>query len=140
MPLNTYAGAQCTFSYDGTAIGGIVDLAPSGFSRPAVKNTAMGDTSQSYRASTQFDGGTVDVTVNYDPADAGHTKLRTDVRTAVTAAKACVITYHDGSTDTFNGFATNEVISNMTNDDTDNLQAKFTIQVVGASVFAADST
>lgn len=125
-----YAGSLTTISADGTAIGQVVSVDVSGYSREAVDTTHLGDVVKTYRQSTQLDGGTVDITYNYDPADSEQGLLRDRVLDGG-ADIAFLITYPDTSTDGFTGIPTNWQPSNIANEDTSNLQAQVTIQIDG---------
>jgi len=133
--MAVYSGSGSTLSVDGTVMGNVVSVDISGYTREAIGVTHLGDVVKKYRQSTQLDGGTVSITYDYDPVDV-EAKLLKDKVLDGGADITFVLTYEEGDTDTFDGVPTSWSPSNITNEDSDNLQATVEIQITGDVVFA----
>jgi hypothetical protein len=121
-----------------TTIVGRVELDGPETDRVAVKTTDLDTTvAHTFRPSQLYDGGSLTGTLFYDPAQATHIHLQTDI---TGAAETWTLTYSDGSKFSFSGFLTKfKPLDSVAAGDEDNLKATFEIKVSGAITFTVHS-
>jgi len=102
---NPAAGWGGTFSYKGSAVVNIRNIDGPDLSRPKIDVTAQNDTHKRYMAGRP-DSGELEFEANFNRVD--HSALIAELSAAVTidpvVAGACILTYKDGSSFTFQGF------------------------------------
>lgn len=122
-----------SFSFDGTTVNGITDISLPEVSTAEIDITSHDETGgfRKFLGGLK-DGGTMTVTGKYDIADSGQDKLR--LETDDGTAKACVVTFSDGSTATFNAVLLGYGVTNPLDDA---VEFNASLKISGTIVYAA---
>lgn len=125
----TVRDAQATqITFDGTAVGGFVSANLfQGVAREVVHRPLNSDTTCVLAG--QPDHGRCVITVYRDDADAGQVKLRSSL--ANREVRTAVVTYSDGSTDTFDAFTLLFPITGSKDSSSPVNQSVITLRVAG---------
>lgn len=119
-----------TISSTLTVIAQVVSIDGPSIEAATTETTNLADVVRKFR--TQLpDPGEITFTIEYDPADTGHTALFSAVMTWPQSAVACELDFSGTGTHkwTFSGFVTHFGLKGMNVDD--NLEADVTIKVSG---------
>jgi len=99
---------KTTLTYDGVAIADIVSLTAPSISVAMIDSTSIADIYRTFIGGT-IDSGEMSMEIQYDPNEAGATKLEAEweaTQTEAPTAKGVVITFSDDSTYTFQAILT----------------------------------
>lgn len=86
----------------GGAITQVLSVSFSGYSVGEVETTNLASTNKTFRASQQPDPGTMSATLQYD--DSAHSSITDLMETPGSSLTACVVTFSDDTTFSFNAF------------------------------------
>ena len=124
-----------TFSYDGTNIADVVSISAPSVTVATIDSTSMADVYRTFLGGT-IDSGEMSLEVQYDPNETGYAKLEAvweATASVAPVAKACVITFSDSSTYTFNAIRVGMQVSAQ-NDSV--VTASISLKVTGAITVA----
>lgn len=122
-------GKSCAYTFDGTTVGQLISISWDGMTSPVTISKYIGAAAVTKTATDIPDYGTQVVTVDYDPADAGHIKL--DAAFTSGTAYNAVLTLNPGSTTkTVSAIVTDRNITNIQAGGV--AQAQYTLACSGA--------
>ena len=124
-----------TFSYNSVAIGDVLSISSPSVTVATIDTTGIADVFRTFLGGT-IDSGEMSLEIMYDPNSTAGTALEAEWESTASAAptaKACVITFSDSSTYTFNavlsGFSASVAID-------DKVTASVSLKVSGSIVIA----
>jgi len=116
-----------------TAIAQVTSIGSVGSSRGLIDVTNLSSTSREYKMAIK-DGQELQLEIQYDPDDTGHSGLRTDSLNAVTQDFRVTMTDSPAQTISFQGLVTNWTLGNITIDNVVTLSV--TIKPTGDLTYA----
>lgn len=116
-----------------TVIGQISSITPIGQTRSLIDVTNLASSAREYKKAIK-DGQEINLTIQYDPDDTGHSGLRTDLNAEVARNYRITLTNSPATTITFAALCTNWSVTNVSIDQV--LTLECTLKPTGDLTFA----
>lgn len=116
-----------------TTIGQVTSITPVGQNRSLIDVTNLASSAREYKKAIK-DGQEINLTIQYDPDDTGHSNLRTDLNAETARSYRVTFTDSPAQTVTFDALVTNWSITNISIDQV--LTLEVTMKPTGDLTFA----
>lgn len=116
-----------------TTINQVTSITPVGQNRSLIDVTNLSSTAREYKKAIK-DGQEINLTIQYDPDDTGHSNLRTDMNSETARSYRVTFTDSPAQTVTFDALVTNWSITNVAIDQV--LTLEVTLKPTGDLTFA----